>query len=55
LQGDFIDQANANAEAGLQIRLHQTDGRLLRATHTKVAAARNTVRLIAHLSAGISV
>ena len=28
--GDFVDQANDNAEAELQIRLHQTDGRLLR-------------------------
>ncbi len=31
LEGDLIDQANADAEAELQIRLHQTDGRLLRA------------------------
>jgi DnaK suppressor protein len=30
-EGDVIDQANADAEAELQIRLHQTDGRLLRA------------------------
>ena len=30
-QGDLIDQANADAEAELQIRLHQTDGRLVRA------------------------
>jgi hypothetical protein len=29
LQRDLIDEANAEAE--LQIRLHQTDGRLLRA------------------------
>lgn len=29
--GDLVDQANADAEAELQIRLHQTDGRLLRA------------------------
>jgi len=28
LPGDVIDQANADAEAELQIRLHQTDGRL---------------------------
>ena len=28
LEGDQIDQANADAEAELQIRLHQTDGRL---------------------------
>lgn len=29
--GDLGDQASADAEAELQIRLHQTDGRLLRA------------------------
>ena len=29
--GDLGDQANADAEAELQIRLHKTDGRLLRA------------------------
>ena len=31
LQGDLIDQANADAEAELQIQLHRTDGRLARA------------------------
>jgi RNA polymerase-binding transcription factor len=31
LEGDLIDQANADAEAELQICLHQTDSRLLRA------------------------
>ena len=31
LEGDLIDQANADAEAELQIRLHQTDSRLIRA------------------------
>jgi len=31
LEGDLIDQANADAEAELQICLHQTDARLLRA------------------------
>jgi len=30
-QGDLLDQASADFEAALQIRLHQTDGRLLRA------------------------
>ena len=29
--GDLIDNANADAEAELQIRLHHTDSRLLRA------------------------
>jgi DnaK suppressor protein len=29
--GDLVDQANADAEAELQIRLHQTEGRFLRA------------------------
>jgi len=31
LEGDLIDQANADAEAELHIRLHETDSRLLRA------------------------
>jgi DnaK suppressor protein len=31
LEGDLIEQANADEEAELQIRLHQTDGRLLKA------------------------
>jgi DnaK suppressor protein len=31
LEDDLIDQANTDAEAELQIRLHQTDARLLRA------------------------
>jgi hypothetical protein len=31
--GDVIDRANADAEAELQIRLHQTDARLLRVSH----------------------
>jgi len=30
-EGDPVDQANADAEADLQIRLHQSNGRLLRA------------------------
>jgi DnaK suppressor protein len=31
IKGDFLDQASADAEAELQIQLHRTDGRLLRA------------------------
>ena len=30
-EGDVVDQANSDTEAELQIRLHQADGRLLRA------------------------
>lgn len=30
-EGDFMDRANADLEAGLQIRLKRTDGRLMRA------------------------
>jgi DnaK suppressor protein len=42
LQGDLIDQANANADAEteLQIRLQQTDGRLLRAIEEALARVR---------------
>jgi DnaK suppressor protein len=29
--GDLVDQANSETEAELQVRLHQTDGRLMRA------------------------
>jgi DnaK suppressor protein len=39
-EGDLVDQANANAEAELQIRLHQTDGRLLRAIEEALARMR---------------
>src|SRR5882724_5157647 len=35
LEGDLIDQANADAEAELQIRLHQTDAPLLRLTSNR--------------------
>ena len=41
LVGDLIDQANAEAEADLQIRLHQTDGRLLRAIEEALARMRS--------------
>jgi len=37
LQGDMIDQANADAEAELQIHLHRTDGRLARAIEAALA------------------
>jgi DnaK suppressor protein len=37
LEGDLIDQANADAEAELQIRLHQTDARLFRAIEEALA------------------
>ena len=37
LQGDVIDQANADAEADLHIRLHQSDSHLLRAIENALA------------------
>ncbi len=40
LEGDLIEQANADEEAELQIRLHQTDGRLLRAIEEAIARIR---------------
>jgi RNA polymerase-binding transcription factor len=40
LHGDLIDQANADAEAELQIRLHRTDGRLARAIEEAFARIR---------------
>jgi DnaK suppressor protein len=40
-EGDLIDQANAEADAGLQIRLHQTDGRLLRAIEEALTRVRH--------------
>jgi DnaK suppressor protein len=36
-EGDLIDQANADAEAEVQIRLHHTDARLLRAIEEALA------------------
>lgn len=39
-EGDLMDQANADFEAELQIRLHQTDGRLERAIKEALARIR---------------
>jgi DnaK suppressor protein len=38
--GDLVDQANADAEAELQVRLRQTDGRLARAIDEALARIR---------------
>src|SRR5882724_6438057 len=40
LEGDLIEQANADEEAELQIQLHQADGRLLRAIEEALARIR---------------
>ena len=40
-EGDVIDQANADSEAELQIRLHQTDGRLARAIEEALTRIRD--------------
>jgi len=39
-KGDAIDQANAGAEAELHIRLHQTDGQLLRSIEEALTRVR---------------
>lgn len=39
-QGDLVDQANSDAEAELQVRLHQSDARLLRAIEEALARIR---------------
>ena len=39
-QGDIIDQANSDAEAELQIRVHQSDAHLLRAIEEALARIR---------------
>lgn len=42
-KGDLVEQANADAEAELQIRLHQTEGRLLRAIEEALARMRHGI------------
>ncbi len=39
-QGDLVDQANSDAEAELQVRVHQSDARLLRAIEEALARIR---------------
>ena len=39
-EGDIVDQANADAEAELQIHLHKSDGRLLSAIEEALARMR---------------
>ena len=39
-KGDIVDQANADAEAELQIHLHKSDGRLLKAIEEALARMR---------------
>lgn len=39
-EGDLIDQANSDAEAELQISVHQADARLLRAIEEALARIR---------------
>ena len=46
VEGDPLDQANADAEAELEIQLHRTDGRLLRAIE-------EALRRINHRSYGV--
>ncbi len=36
-QGDLVDQANSDAEAELQVRVHQSDARLLQAIEDALA------------------
>ena len=40
-KGDSVDQANADAEAELQIHLHKSDGRLLKAIEEALARMRH--------------
>jgi DnaK suppressor protein len=40
-EGDLVDKANADFEAELQINLHQTDARLLRAIEGALARLRH--------------
>jgi DnaK suppressor protein len=40
-EGDLIDQVNAEVDAGIQARLHQSDGRLLRAIEEALVRVRH--------------
>ena len=40
MHGDYMDQATADSEAELQIRLHKSDGRLLKAIEEALARMR---------------
>ncbi len=41
-QGDLVDQANSDAEAELQVRVHQSDAHLLRAIDEALARIRRS-------------
>jgi len=42
LEGDLLEQANADAEAELQLRLHKSDAHLLRAVEEALARIRRS-------------
>jgi DnaK suppressor protein len=45
-EGDLIDQANSDAEAELQIRVHHSDARLLRAIEEALARIRRNAYFV---------